>query len=154
MYIGITDINFAKWDNPRLKKQEENPYTPEGRELYNKRMRKKGLKVRTDEVNSTDHALFIRMKKSPLYNFEYFMNRPYTYNRDKGKCKICGGFVEPNEARFHHVETKLPADKINKVKNLITVHKYCHDLIHSDKEPNGLSEKTLKTLEKYRKKLN
>lgn len=27
-YIGITDINFAKWDNPRLKKQEENPYTP------------------------------------------------------------------------------------------------------------------------------
>lgn len=154
MYIGITDINFAKWDNPRLKKQEENPYTPEGRELYNKRMRKKGLKVRTDEVNSSDHALFIRMSKHPLYNFEYFMNRPYTYNRDKGKCKICGGFVEPNEARFHHVETKLPTDKINKVKNLITVHKYCHDLIHSDKEPNSLSEKTLKTLGKYRKKLN
>lgn len=154
MYIGITDINFAKWDNPRLKKQEENPYTPEGRELYNKRMRKKGLKVRTDEVNSTDHALFIRMSKQPLYNFEYFMNRPYTYNRDKGKCKICGGFVEPNEARFHHVDKKLPTDKINKVKNLITVHKYCHDLIHSDKEPTSLSEKTLKTLGKYRKKLN
>lgn len=154
MYIGITDINFAKWDNPRLKKQEENPYTPEGRELYNKRMRKKGLKVRTDEVNSTEHALFIRMSKHPLYNFEYFMNRPYTYNRDKGKCKICGGFVEPNEARFHHVDKKLQMDKINKVKNLITVHKYCHDLIHSDKEPNSLSEKTLKTLGKYRKKLN
>lgn len=154
MYIGITDINFAKWDNPRLKKQEENPYTLEGRELYNKRMRKKGLKVRTDEVNSTEHALFIRMSKNPLYNFEYFMNRPYTYNRDKGKCKICGGFVEPNEAEFHHVDKKLPMDKINKVKNLITVHKYCHDLIHSDKEPTSLSEKTIKAIKKYRNKLN
>ena len=22
-----------------------------------------------------------------VYNFEYFMNREYAYNRDKGKCK-------------------------------------------------------------------
>lgn len=154
MYIGLTDINFAKWDNPRPKVQGENPYTPEGRELYNKRMRKKGLRVRTDEVNSTAHAFYIRLSKSPLYNFEYFMNRPYTYNRDKGKCKICGGFVEPNEARFHHVDKKLPMHQMNKVKNLITVHQYCHDLIHSNSEPSSLSEKTLKTLGKYRKKLD
>lgn len=154
MYIGITDINFAKWDNPRHKNQDENPYTPEGRELYNKRMRKKGLRVRTDEVNSTAHAFYIRMSKSPLYNFEYFMNRPYTYNRDKGKCKICSGFVEPNEARFHHVNKKLPSNQMNKVKNLITVHQYCHDLIHNDLKPLSLSEKTLKNIEKYRNKLN
>ncbi len=154
MYIGITDINFAKWENPVQKNQGETPYTPEGRELYNKRMRRKGLRVRTDEVNSTAHALFIRMSKSPLYNFEYFMNRPYTYNRDRGKCKICGGYVEPNEARFHHVEKKLPINQINKVKNLATVHKYCHDLIHNNSEPEGLSEKSIKNLEKYRKKLN
>lgn len=154
MYIGITDINFAKWENPKQKNQEENPYTPEGRELYNKRMQRKGLRVRTDEVNSTEHALYIRMSKNPLYNFEYFMNRPYTYNRDKGKCKICGGYIEPTEVRIHHVEKKLPMDQINKVKNLITVHKYCHDLIHSENEPSGLSEKTLKNLAKYRKKLN
>lgn len=154
MYIGVTDINFAKWDNPVQKNQGETPYTPEGRELYNKRMRRKGLRVRTDEVNSTAHALFIRMSKSPLYNFEYFMNRPYTYNRDRGKCKICGGYVEPNEARFHHVNKKLPINLINKVINLITVHQYCHDLIHNNSEPEGLSEKTMKNLAKYRKKLN
>lgn len=154
MYIGITDINFAKWENPVQKKQAETPYTLEGRELYNKSMRKKGLKVRTDEVNSTAHALFIRMSKSPLYNFEYFMNRPYTYNRDKGKCKICGGYVEPNEARFHHVDKKLPINLMNKVKNLITAHQYCHDLIHNNSEPESLSEKTMKNLTKYRKKLN
>lgn len=154
MYIGVTDINFAKWDNPVQKNQGETPYTPEGRELYNKRMRRKGLRVRTDEVNSTAHALFIRMSKSPLYNFEYFMNRPYTYNRDRGKCKICGGYVEPNEARFHHVEKKLPVNQINKVKNLATVHQYCHDLIHNNSEPEGLSEKSIKNLDKYRKRLN
>ncbi len=154
MYIGVTDINFEKWDNPVQKNQSETPYTPEGRELYNKRMRRKGLRVRTDEVNSTAHALFIRMSKSPLYNFEYFMNRPYTYNRDRGKCKVCGGFVEPNEARFHHVNKKLPINLINKVINLITVHQYCHDLIHNNSEPEGLSEKTIKNLKKYRKKLS
>lgn len=154
MYIGITDINFAKWDNPRNKIQGENPYTPEGRELYNKRMRKKGLRVRTDEVNSSAHALAIRMSKHPLYNFEYFMNRPYTYNRDKGKCKICGGYLEPNEVHTHHVNKNLPMNQINKVKNLISVHRYCHDLIHSETEPTGLSEKTMKKLAKYRKQLN
>lgn len=153
MWIGVTDINFAKWDNPICKNQAENPFTPEGRELYNKRMRRKGLLVRTDEVNSSDHAWYIRMSKHPLYNFEYFMNRPYTYNRDKGKCKICGGFVEPNEARFHHVEPKLPSNQRNKVKNLITVHDYCHKLIHNDSEPEDLSEQTMKKLAKYRKKL-
>lgn len=154
MYIGITDINFVRWVNPSPKNQKENPFTPEGRELYNKRMRKRGLKVRVDEVNSTEHALYIRNSKNPLYNFEYFMNRPYTYNRDKGKCKICNGYVEPNEVHFHHVEPKLPRDKVNKVKNLITTHLYCHQLIHNETMPENLSEESRKRLTKYREKLN
>lgn len=118
MYIGVTDINFQNGITQDVKIKMKHHITPEGRELYNKRMRKKGLKVRTDEVNSTTHAFYIRMSKNPLYNFEYFMNRPYTYNRDKGKCKICGGYIEPNEARFHHVDKKLPMNQMNKVKNL------------------------------------
>jgi hypothetical protein len=153
MYIGITDINFASWENPRVKNQAENPFTPEGRELYNKRMRKKGLKVRVDEVNSTQHAFHLRVSKNPLYNFEYFMNRPYTYNRDKGKCKVCNGYVEPNKAHFHHVNPKLPKDKVNKVPNLATTHLYCHQLIHSERLPEDLSEETLKRLSRFRKKL-
>lgn len=154
MYIGVTDLNFAKWENPKLKNQLETPYTAEGRDLYNRRMRRKGLRVRTDEVNSNEHALFIRMNKHPLYNFEYFMNRPYTYNRDKGKCKICGGYVDPNEVHVHHINPKLAVGIVNKVGNLITVHSYCHNLIHSENElPNSLSEKTTKNIAKYRKKL-
>ena len=154
MYIGITDINFAKWNNPMAKNQKETPYTPEGREIYNKRMRKKGLKVRVDEVNSSEHALYIRMSKNPLYNFEYFMNRPYTYNRDKGKCKICNGYVEPNEARFHHINPKLPLNEVNKVKNLATTHDFCHKLVHNNEKAENLSEETQKRLAKYRKILN
>lgn len=154
MYIGITDLNFAKWENTSPKNQNENPYTPEGRELYNKRMRRKGLKIRVDEVNSSEHALYIRTNKNPLYNFEYFMNRPYAYNRDKGKCKICNGYVEPNESHFHHTNPKLPKEEVNKVKNLITTHIFCHKLIHSDEMPENLSEKTLKNITKYRNKLN
>ena len=154
MYIGITDLNFAKWVNHFPKNQNETPYTPEGRELYNKRIRKRGLKVRTDEVNSSEHALHIRNSKNPLYNFEYFMNRPYVYNRDKGKCRICNGYVEPNETQVHHIDPKLPIEEVNKVKNLITTHKFCHNLIHNDEMPEKLSDETLIKLTKYRKKLN
>lgn len=45
-------------------------------------------------------------------------------------------------------------NQMNKVKNLITVHQYCHDLIHSNTESTSLSEKTLKNIEKYRNKFN
>ena len=153
MYIGVTDVNFAKWVERYPKNQSETPYTPEGRELYNQRMRKRGLKVRVDEVNSSEHALYIRTNKKPIYNFEYFMNRPYAYNRDKGKCRLCNGYVEPHESYFHHIDPKLPIERVNKVKNLITTHDYCHKLIHNEDLPEDLSEETLKRLAKYRKKL-
>ena len=153
MYIGVTDVNFAKWVERYPKNQSETPYTPEGRELYNQRMRKRGLKVRVDEVNSSELALYIRTNKKPIYNFEYFMNRPYAYNRDKGKCRVCNGYVEPYESYFHHIDQKLPIESVNKVKNLITAHDYCHKLIHSEEMPTDLSEETLKKLAKYRKKL-
>ena len=153
MYIGVTDVNFAKWVERYPKNQSETPYTPEGRELYNQRMRKRGLKVRVDEVNSSEHALYIRTNKKPIYNFEYFMNRPYAYNRDKGKCRLCNGYVEPHESYFHHIDPKLPIESVNKVKNLITTHDYCHKLIHNEDLPEDLSEETLKRLAKYRKKL-
>lgn len=150
MYIGITDLNFAKWDNPRAKNQAETPYTAEGRELYNQRMRKRPIGVRIDEVNSSKHALALRMAKHKLYNFEYFMNRPYAYNRDRGKCRICGGFLLPDEVQTHHVNVKLSKDRVNKISNLISVHEFCHKLIHNNVEPQGLSDKTVKNILKYR----
>ena len=154
MWIGITDLNFAKWVAKSPKNQLETPFTDAGRELYYKRMRKRGLRTRTDEVNSTAHAHFLRMSKHPLYDFEYFMNRPYCYNRDKGKCKICGGYVEPGEVRIHHVSPDLPKEVVNKTNNLITAHGYCHSLVHNEQaDISGLSVQTQKKVIKYRKKL-
>ena len=154
MWIGITDLNFAKWESKAPKNQLETPYTEVGRELYFKRMRRKGSRARTDEVNSSKHALFLRMSKHPLYNFEYFMNRPYCYSRDKGKCKVCGGYVEPNEVRIHHVQPKLPTHLVSKTANLITVHEFCHSLIHDEKSDiSMLSVKTQKKITRYRNKL-
>lgn len=93
------------------------------------------------------------MRKHPLYTFEYFMNRPYAYYRDKYKCRICNGFVLPHEARFHHIEQKLPKELVNKVNNLMTVHEHCHNLIHNNDSLDNLSPQTIKKIEKYRKKL-
>lgn len=155
MYIGLTDLAFCKWINPIQKNQKETPYTDEGRELYYKRMRRKGLKSRVDEVNTSEHAMYLRMSKSKLYNFEYFMNRPYAYNRDKGKCRVCGGYVEPKEVHTHHIEPTLPKNEVNRVKNLATTHLYCHNLIHSKEiETEKLSDKTVKNLKKFREKLS
>lgn len=154
MYIGITDLAFATWRFTTLKNQAETPYTEEGRNLYRQRMNKRDLATRVDEVNTSEHALHIRTSKNPLYNFEYYMNRPYVYRRDKGKCKICGGYVEPYEAHIHHVNKNLQTNVVNKPKNLATTHLYCHNLIHNDSIPTNLSDKTLKQIAKYRKLFN
>lgn len=61
--------------------------------------------------------------------------------------------MEPNEVHIHHVNPKLKSEQRNKVKNLIAVHQYCHDLIHSDSMPENLSAQSLKRLAKYRKAL-
>lgn len=149
-----TDLNFAKRTNPLPKNQKENPFTPEGRELYNKRMRKKRVGERADEMNRSEHAFHLRMQKHPLYNFEFFMNRAYAYRRDWGKCKTCGGYVLPNEAETHHMNPRLPKEMVNKVQNLAAMHEYCHTLVHSDKTVENLTDQTQKKLAKYRKNWN
>jgi len=58
------------------------------------------------------------------------MNREYAYNRDKGKCRICGKLLEKNNRECHHIQPSLPLDKVNKVPNLAWVCKECHHIIH------------------------
>ncbi|HFL3605518.1 TPA: HNH endonuclease signature motif containing protein [Clostridioides difficile] len=142
-----------KWVNPINKNQKETPYTDKGLELYWNRQKKKKLIDRLDEVNTSDHAIRLRMSKHRLYNFEYFINRPYVYNRDRFKCKICGGLMLPHEVIIHHVNPKLDITLVNKVMNLITVHEYCHKLIHNDDDITTLFSKTQKSIKKYREKL-
>lgn len=154
-WIGIINIGFATWVKENQKNPKETPYTVEGRGIRLKNTGKRPLLFRTQWLLDSGYLDLIQgVKKSKLYNFEFFMNRSYAFNRDKGKCKICDGILFEHTTRTHHIDNKLPATEINKVKNLVTLCNACHDLIHM-KEPKGIKYNFLKTssfkkLDKYR----
>ncbi|HFL3155995.1 TPA: hypothetical protein ACG3JU_000357 [Clostridioides difficile] len=54
----------VKWVNPINKNQKETPYTDKGLELYWNRQKKKKLIDRLDEVNTSDHAIRLRMSST------------------------------------------------------------------------------------------
>lgn len=141
-----------------MKNQEETPYTLRGRELYVKRTNNRPLLSRVQSLLNPEHlALILSGHKRKLYNFEYFMNRCYTFNRDKGKCTICRDHLSGiGDTHTHHIDNTLPIEQINKVPNLATVCMQCHELIHAqDLEGvilNHLSKSGIAKLMKYREK--
>ncbi|MCT1402883.1 group II intron reverse transcriptase/maturase [Paenibacillus sp. p3-SID867] len=132
MTVGLTNLRFATWQRAPFKKQEETPYSKEGRKIYYERTQKKPLQVRADELLSISLLNLIGTHlTNTRYNFEYFMNRPYAFNRDKGKCRICGRLVEPYNVHIHHTNPNLELSHVNRVNNLATLHEECHRMIHS-----------------------
>jgi len=87
------------------------------------------------------------------YNFEYFMNRAYAFNRNKGKCRISGRKLRPQEVYIHRINPNLPLNKVNKVSNMATVHKDFHYLIHSQSDYSHLSVKIRNKIQGFRDKL-
>lgn len=156
--IGLTNVSFVKWRNPELKRNNETPYSEEGRKIYSIRTGKVPAKYRADELNNYEYAK--RNANGSLkgskekYNFEYMMNRCYAFSRDKGKCRVCGGYLRPSSTNTHHINPKLPLELVNKVNNLASIHQKCHDLIHQNKNLDNLDSKTKRNVEKLRKKLN
>lgn len=154
--IGITSPAFCKYQKTYNKNQEETPFSSKGRELHLKRTRKQLSLARMEEILQVPEIIkFNKYDKSKeIYNYEYFMNRMYAFNRDKGRCKICG---EPiiNGDKFHcyHISTNLPLQQINKVQNLLSTHSKCNKLIHEKISQYGFSDKAIKNAIKYRKKL-
>lgn len=134
--------------------QNITPYTAEGRMLYS-RYRKNEKKIPLDRpmiANIKDVKLSLYTKNK--YNFEYFMNREYAFNRDKGKCRCCGKFLFYDETKTcHHVEPYLPLNLVNKVANLAWVCDSCHRKIHSTKEIDVKDSKTKIKIEKFREKI-
>ena len=81
-----------------------------------KRTGKKTLKVRADELLSLNWSKIIKIgHKEKLYNFEYFMNRAYAFNRDKGKCRVCKEELRNDNIHIHHINPKLPLEEVNRV---------------------------------------
>lgn len=152
MTIGITSLDFCKHRYVLLKNQADTPYTSEGRTFHYDLTKKKSLLEREDDLFSLKTIEITAFHKAnSKYSFEYFMNRAYAYNRDKGKCKICSEDVAPDELHCHHKDPSLPMSLINKVANLVTTHDTCHPLIHNESDISHLDSKIQKRILGFRK---
>lgn len=134
--IGVTDLAFIKRENPTLLNQEETPFTEKGRELHLKRTRKKPRTYKLDwifgaDAMATKRLLANRNNKRGLYNLEFYLNRACAFSRDNGKCRVCGDDIAPHEIETHHENPNLPIDKVNKVNNLVSLHRQCHKNLHN-----------------------
>lgn len=155
MKIGITSLAFCKWKRTQLKNPKETPFTEEGRTLYRQRTGKKPLTARADDLLSLHFSLMISKGiTEKKYNLEYFLNRAYAFNRDKGKCRVCGEELDSCNINIHHINPKLPLESVNRVNNLATVHDYCHHKIHSGQDLSSLGEKIWSKILTFREKLN
>ena len=99
-WFGITCafITHAKYET-RPFNQHMTPYTEEGRRIYvSYRTKHKPLPCDRPSINTPEDILLSAYARGKGWkaNFEYFMNREYAYNRDKGKCKCCGRFFSDN----------------------------------------------------------
>ena len=131
--------------------QNLTPYTPTGRELYqNKHKRPLPL----DRPTLYDIDTLYKSADHKIYNFEYFMNREYAYNRDKATCKCCGAALTDGNRHCHHIKPLLPPDKLNKVPNLAWLCVNCHQIIHGKESIPSLPNKTAKKIGKYIKSLS
>lgn len=81
------------------------------------------------------------------------MNREYAFNRDKGKCKICGKVLIKDDRHCHRIEENLPIDKINKVPNLTWLCCECDNYVHEYAKPIDADKNIIKRIQKYQLKL-
>mgnify|MGYP002510098779 FL=1 len=126
IYVGFTALTFCKWEKTLSKNQAETPYTEAGRQLNFKRTKKRRIQARLDEMYSDKSARAINYGKwGKFNNFEFIMNRVYALNRDKLKCRVCGGWLISSTPWTHRINPYLPLDKVNRVNNLVSLHKKC-----------------------------
>ena len=157
-WFGITCafITHAKYET-RPCNQHMTPYTEEGRRIYvSYRTKHKPLPCDRPSINTPEDILLSAYARGKGWkaNFEYFMNREYAYNRDKGKCKCCGRFFSDNLPKHcHHVNNKLPVEKINKVSNLAWLCVPCHRMVHNSPIYPGTDQKTIRKIGQYKQKL-
>lgn len=157
-WFGITCafITHAKYET-RPFNQHMTPYTEEGRRIYvSYRTKHKPLPCDRPSINTPEDILLSAYARGKGWkaNFEYFMNREYAYNRDKGKCKCCGRYFSDNLPKHcHHVNNKLPVEKINKVSNLAWLCVPCHRMVHNSPIYPGTDQKTIRKIGQYKQKL-
>ncbi|WP_243152124.1 hypothetical protein [Pseudoflavonifractor sp. 524-17] len=137
------------------KNQAETPYTETGRQINFERTKKKRINARFDELYSEKSARAISYGKwGKPNNFEFIMNRAYALNRDKLKCRVCGGWLISSTPWAHRINPYLPLDKVNRVNNLVSLHKKCFMAVNNpNQEISQFDVKAQKKIIGYREKL-
>ena len=155
IYIGVTSLTFCQWQETRGKNQKETPYTEEGRDINFRRTKKKRIQARLDELYSENVATAVLNGKwGHLNNFEFVMNRAYALNRDRLKCRVCGKWLIDNTPYTHRINPRLPLDRVNRVNNLISVHRKCYQAINMPgMDVSTFDADAQKRIRKYREKL-
>lgn len=151
IYIGFTALAFCKWENVLPKNQSETPYSEEGRQLYFKRAKKKRMNARLDEMYSESTSRAVCYSKwGNLNNFEFIMNRAYALNRDRLKCRVCGGWLISGTPCTHRINPCLPLNQVNRVNNLVSLHKKCFDAVNDPSQDisefDGRAQRKIKGL--------
>ena len=153
-WSGITYafITHSKYESKPFD-QRMTPYSEEGRRIYSYyRNRSKPLPCDRPSVN-TARDIQLSVYTKTVFNFEYFMNREYAYNRDNGKCKCCKTPLFLDDKKYcYHIKGELPLDKVNKVQNLIWLCNSCYRMVNNGPIPPNIDEKVLKRIEKYKQK--
>jgi len=151
-WFGITYafITHSKYESKPFD-QRMTPYTEDGRRIYSYyRNKSKPLPCDRPSVN-TANDIQLSVYAKTVFNFEYFMNREYAYNRDKGKCKCCKKPLFLDNKKFcYHIKGELPLEKINKVQNLIWLCNDCYRMVNNGPIPPDIDEKVFKKIQKYK----
>jgi RNA-directed DNA polymerase len=120
--------------------------------MYQKRTSRKRLQVRADEL-LLPQLSEVSSRDPKFYNFEYYLNRSYAFNRDLGKCKVCGDFIA-DDVHIHHIKPNLPLNLVNRVSNLASAHNDCHEMVHDGNDYSSLPKKVWLKILRLREKLN
>ena len=155
IYIGVTSLTFCQWQETRGKNPKETPYTEEGRDINFRRTKKKRIQARLDELYSDNvSTAVLNGKWGHLNNFEFVMNRAYALNRDRLKCRVCGKWLIDSTPYTHRINPRLPLDRVNRVNNLISVHRKCYQAINTPgMDVSIFDADAQKRIRNYREKL-
>lgn len=138
-----------------IKAQTETPYSEEGRQHYFKRTKKKRMNARLDEMYSESTTRAVCYSKwGKLNNFEFVMNRAYALNRDRLKCRVCGGWLISATPCVHRVNPYLPLKQVNRVNNLVSTHRKCLDAVNNpNQDISEFDAEAQKKIKGFRDKL-
>lgn len=83
------------------------------------------------------------------------MNRAYALNRDRLKCRVCGGWLMTGTPYAHRVNPNLPLNQVNRVNNLVSLHRKCFEAVNnSEQDISEFDENAKKKILGYREKLD